>query len=51
MVPASLAIWLQHAGRAARGRLIRGQAFLLVQPTVFQEQKKKDSDSDDQLQL
>ncbi|KAJ3724389.1 P-loop containing nucleoside triphosphate hydrolase protein [Lentinula raphanica] len=47
MVPKSLAIWLQRAGRAARSRLICGEAFLLVQPTVFQEKKSKESDNAD----
>jgi hypothetical protein len=47
MVPKSLAIWLQRAGRAARSCLICGQVFLLVQPTVLQEKKTKDTNDDD----
>ncbi|KAJ3816152.1 hypothetical protein F5880DRAFT_1645225, partial [Lentinula raphanica] len=43
MVPKSLAVWLQRAGRAARSTSIQGQAFLLVQPSVFQEKKSKES--------
>ncbi|KAJ3825122.1 P-loop containing nucleoside triphosphate hydrolase protein [Lentinula raphanica] len=48
MAPSYLAIWLQRAGRAARNSLICGEAFLLVQPTVFQEKKSYQSgESDD----
>jgi superfamily II DNA helicase RecQ len=37
MVPASLAIWMQRAGRAGHNILIFARAILLVQPSVFQE--------------
>ncbi|KAJ6625546.1 P-loop containing nucleoside triphosphate hydrolase protein [Mycena sp. CBHHK59/15] len=37
MMPASLSIWMQRAGRAGRNILIFAQAILLVQPSVFQE--------------
>ncbi|KAJ6615041.1 hypothetical protein B0H10DRAFT_1673239, partial [Mycena sp. CBHHK59/15] len=37
MVPASLSIWMQRAGRAGRNILIFARAILLVQPSVFQE--------------
>lgn len=40
MVPASLSIWLQRAGRAARRNGSQGHAYLLVQPSVFQEKNK-----------
>jgi superfamily II DNA helicase RecQ len=39
MVPNSLSIWMQRAGRAGRNHLISAQAILLVQPSVFQERK------------
>ncbi|KAH7917208.1 P-loop containing nucleoside triphosphate hydrolase protein [Leucogyrophana mollusca] len=41
MVPASLSIWMQRAGRAGRSIEIRARAILLVQPTVFQEKNPK----------
>lgn len=41
MVPASLSIWMQRAGRAGRTFSISARAILLVQPSVFQEVKKK----------
>ncbi|KAJ3884154.1 P-loop containing nucleoside triphosphate hydrolase protein [Lentinula edodes] len=47
MVPKSLSIWLQCAGRAVRDRCLSGEVFLLVQPTVFQEQKKKKGSNED----
>jgi superfamily II DNA helicase RecQ len=37
MVPKSLSIWIQRAGRGGRNRLIAARAILLVQPSVFQE--------------
>lgn len=37
MVPKSMSIWIQRAGRAGRNRQIRARAILLVQPSVFQE--------------
>ncbi|KAJ7830174.1 hypothetical protein B0H14DRAFT_2247004, partial [Mycena olivaceomarginata] len=37
MVPGSLSIWMQRAGRAGRNILIAARAILLVQPSVFQE--------------
>lgn len=41
LVPGSISIWFQRAGRAGRNPLIAAQAFLLVQPTVFQELKAR----------
>jgi hypothetical protein len=41
MVPASFSIWMQRAGRAGRTFTIFARAILLVQPSVFQEVKKK----------
>ncbi|KAI0047481.1 P-loop containing nucleoside triphosphate hydrolase protein [Auriscalpium vulgare] len=41
MVPGSLSIWLQRAGRAGRKRGSLARAYLLVQPTVLQEKGKK----------
>ncbi|KAF4564928.1 hypothetical protein EYR36_002871 [Pleurotus pulmonarius] len=49
MVPESLAIWMQRAGRAGRNRETNARAILLVQPTVFQEVKsarKKDEEDE-----
>ncbi|TDL27180.1 P-loop containing nucleoside triphosphate hydrolase protein [Rickenella mellea] len=37
-VPASLSIWLQRAGRAARSPHIKGRAMLFVEKTVFEIQ-------------
>ncbi|KAJ7676762.1 P-loop containing nucleoside triphosphate hydrolase protein, partial [Mycena polygramma] len=37
MVPSSLSIWMQRAGRAGRNILIAARAILLVQPSVFKE--------------
>jgi len=37
MVPDSLSIWKQRAGRAGRHKDMTARAVLLVQPTVFQE--------------
>ncbi|KAJ3966842.1 P-loop containing nucleoside triphosphate hydrolase protein [Lentinula raphanica] len=51
MAPSSLAVWLQRAGRAARSRLICGEAFLLVQPTVFQEKESYQSDESDDADI
>ncbi|KAF8153870.1 P-loop containing nucleoside triphosphate hydrolase protein [Crassisporium funariophilum] len=39
MVPKSMSIWMQRAGRGGRSRLIAARAILLVQPSVFQEVK------------
>jgi superfamily II DNA helicase RecQ len=41
MVPKSLSIWFQRAGRAGRTFAIFARAILLVQPSVFQEVKTK----------
>ncbi|KAF7334751.1 P-loop containing nucleoside triphosphate hydrolase protein [Mycena sanguinolenta] len=41
MVPASLSIWMQRAGRAGRNFLIAARAILLVQPSVFKEVNSK----------
>ncbi|KAF7291219.1 p-loop containing nucleoside triphosphate hydrolase protein [Mycena indigotica] len=40
MVPRSLSIWLQRAGRAGRNPTISARAVLLVQPSVFKEVMK-----------
>ncbi|KAH8093844.1 P-loop containing nucleoside triphosphate hydrolase protein [Cristinia sonorae] len=37
MVPGSLSIWMQRAGRAGRLQSIKARAVLLVQPSIFQE--------------
>ncbi|KAJ7666122.1 P-loop containing nucleoside triphosphate hydrolase protein [Mycena polygramma] len=37
MVPSSLSIWMQRAGRAGRNFLIFARAILLVQPSMFQK--------------
>ncbi|KAK7031813.1 P-loop containing nucleoside triphosphate hydrolase protein [Favolaschia claudopus] len=39
MVPTSLSIWMQRAGRAGRNFLVAARAILLVQPSVFKEVK------------
>ncbi|VDC03193.1 unnamed protein product [Peniophora sp. CBMAI 1063] len=49
MVPKSLAIWFQRAGRAGRGRDSRGRVILLVQPTVFQEKGKTKRQPGDEI--
>lgn len=41
LVPASLSIWMQRAGRAGQSANVQAQAILLVQPTVFQIVKTK----------
>ncbi|KAF9231154.1 hypothetical protein BU15DRAFT_56515, partial [Melanogaster broomeanus] len=41
MVPASLSIWMQRAGRAGRSPSLQARAVLLVQPSVFQAKKEK----------
>ncbi|KIJ11046.1 hypothetical protein PAXINDRAFT_85070 [Paxillus involutus ATCC 200175] len=41
MVPGSLSIWMQHAGRAGCSPSLQVRAVLLVQPSVFQEQRDK----------
>jgi superfamily II DNA helicase RecQ len=44
LVPSSLSIWMQRAGRAGRNFLITARAILLVQPSVFQKvAPKKDA--------
>ncbi|KAF4609440.1 hypothetical protein D9613_012919 [Agrocybe pediades] len=40
MVPKSMSIWMQRAGRAGRSSALSARAILLVQPTVFQEVKQ-----------
>ncbi|KAJ7159876.1 P-loop containing nucleoside triphosphate hydrolase protein, partial [Mycena crocata] len=47
MVPSSLSIWMQRAGRAGRNILIAARAILLVQPSVFQEVTKKGAEVTD----
>ena len=41
LVPASLSVWMQCAGRAGRSPDIQARAILLIQPTVFQERHSK----------
>ena len=50
MVPQSLAVWLQRAGRAGRRADIRAHAILLVQPTVFHEKNKSTRQLGDTVQ-
>lgn len=47
MVPDSLSIWMQRAGRAGRRPDLKACAILLVQPTVFQEKGKKNRQEGD----
>ena len=53
LVPSSLSIWMQRAGRAGRSPNVQARAILLVQPTVFQvvkprnDSKKGEDGSDD----
>ena len=53
LVPSSLSIWMQRAGRAGRSPSVQARAILLVQPTVFQvvkprnDSKKGEDGSDD----
>lgn len=51
MVPASLSIWLQRAGRAGRKKGSQAHAYLLVQPTVFQEKNKKKREEGDVIEF
>ncbi|KAG5651392.1 hypothetical protein H0H81_008858 [Sphagnurus paluster] len=46
MVPASLSIWMQRAGRAGRNIRILARAILLVQPSVFQEMRVENVDNE-----
>ncbi|KAJ7034223.1 P-loop containing nucleoside triphosphate hydrolase protein [Mycena alexandri] len=41
LVPGSLSIWMQRAGRAGRNFSITARAILLVQPSVFHKVKPK----------
>lgn len=50
MVPASLSIWLQRAGRAGRTKGSQAHAYLLVQPTVFQEKNKTKREEGDEIE-
>ena len=50
MVPRSLSIWLQRAGRAGRRSDVRARAILLVQPTVFYEKGKNKRQPGDPVQ-
>lgn len=52
MVPRTLAIWPQHAGRTARKAELYAKALihLLIQPSVFQEKNKKWKEGNDLLQ-
>lgn len=43
-MPDSLGTWLQRAGRAGRQSGTSAKAYLLVQPSVFQEVKKKNQE-------
>lgn len=45
LVPSSLSVWMQRAGRAGRNPNLNARAILLVQPTVFQVVKPKNSDA------
>lgn len=45
MVPVSVPIWAQRAGRAGRTPTTLSEAILLVQPTVFQEMVDKSNDA------
>lgn len=46
LIPSSLSIWMQRAGRAGRNPNLQARAILLVQPTVFQVVKPKNSDNE-----
>lgn len=41
MVPSSLSVWMQRAGRAGRSPALQARGVLLVQPSVFQEKHEK----------
>ncbi|KAK7018291.1 P-loop containing nucleoside triphosphate hydrolase protein, partial [Favolaschia claudopus] len=49
MVPDSLSIWMQRAGRAGRNFFIAARAVLLVQPSVFKEVKSKNPNPADEV--
>ena len=44
MTPDSLGTWIQRAGRAGRQNGSVAKVYLLVQPSVFQEVKKRTQD-------
>ncbi|KIJ15178.1 hypothetical protein PAXINDRAFT_12087 [Paxillus involutus ATCC 200175] len=46
LVPGSLSIWMQRAGRAGRSPSVQARAVLLVQPMVFQMKTSKKAGKD-----
>lgn len=50
LVPGSLSVWFQRAGRVARRLNSHGQVYLLVQPSVHQEKNKNQRDKDDDIE-
>ena len=46
MIPSSLSIWTQRAGRVGRDKEPAG-AILLVEPSVYQQRKKKNANSNE----
>lgn len=50
LVPGSLSIWFQRAGRVARRLGSHGRVYLLVQPSVHQEKNKSQRDEYDEVE-
>ena len=50
MTPDSLGIWIQRAGCAGRQSRTVAKAYLLVQPSVFQEVKRKNAEGEDAME-
>jgi hypothetical protein len=50
MTPDSLGIWIQRAGRAGRQRETVAKAYLLVQPSVFQEVKRRNTEGEEVME-
>lgn len=46
MTPDSLGVWIQRAGRAGRQSGTVAKAYLLVQPSVFQEVKRRNAEGE-----
>lgn len=49
MVPVSLSVWMQRAGRAGRAATLQARAILLVQPSIFQEKHTKSAGNDNEV--
>jgi superfamily II DNA helicase RecQ len=50
MTPDSLGVWIQRAGRAGRQSETVAKAYLLVQPSVFQEVKRRNTGGEETME-